>query len=65
MEFLCNGQVVWQLGNLVDYTQSDAWIADTKRSMFIGYGNKLISKFGHLQPHILIILFKTYALFWV
>ena len=29
--------------------------------MFIGYVNKLVSKFGHLQPHILIHLFKTYA----
>ena len=25
------------------------------------YVNKLISKFGHLQPHILINLFKTYC----
>ena len=30
--------------------------------MFIGYVNKLISKFGHLQPHILINLFKTWRL---
>ena len=29
--------------------------------MFIGYVNKLISKFGHLQSHILINLFKTYG----
>ena len=28
--------------------------------MFIGYVNKLIRKFGHFQPQILINLFKTY-----
>ena len=31
--------------------------------MFIGYVNKLISKFGHLQPHILINVFKAYFCF--
>ena len=29
--------------------------------MFIGYVNKLISKFGHLQPDVLINLFNTYC----
>ena len=34
-----------------------------KRSMFIGYVNRLISKFGHLQPDVLINLFNTYCCF--
>ena len=29
--------------------------------MFIGYVNKLISKFGHLQPKVLLNLFHTYC----
>ena len=29
--------------------------------MFIGYVNKLISKFGHLQPKVLLKLFNTYC----
>ena len=29
--------------------------------MFIGYVNKLISKFGHLQPKVLLNLFNTYC----
>ena len=52
---------VRHLGNLVDPTLSDSLDCRYKRSMFIGYVNKLISKFGHLQPHILINLFKTYC----
>ena len=49
------------LGNFVDSTLSDSLDCRYKRSMFIGYVNKLISKFGHLQPHIVINLFKTYC----
>ena len=45
------------LGNLVDSTLSDSLDCIYKRSMFIGYVNKLRSKFGHLQPHILLNLF--------
>ena len=52
---------VRHLGNLVDSTLSDSLDCRYKRSMFIRYVNKLISKFGHLQPHILINLFKTYS----
>ena len=48
---------VRHLGNFVDSTLSDSLDCRYKRSMFIGYVNKLISKFGHLQPHILINLF--------
>ena len=51
------------LGNFVDSTLSDSLDCRYKRSMFIGYVNKLISKFGHLQPHILINLFKAYCCF--
>ena len=32
-----------------------------KKSMFIGYVNKLRSNFRHLQPHVLINLFKAYC----
>ena len=49
------------LGHLVEFTLSDSSDCRYKRSMFIGYVNKLISKFGHLQPRILINLFKTYC----
>ena len=45
---------VRHLGNFVDSTLSDSLDCRYKRSMFIGYVNKLMSKFGHLQPHILI-----------
>ena len=54
-------ECVRHLGNFVDSTLSDLLDCTHKRSMFIGYVNKLISKFGHLQPHILINLFKTYC----
>ena len=49
---------VKHLGNLVDSTLFDSLDCRYKRSMFIGYVNKRISKFCHLQPHILINLFK-------
>ena len=52
---------VRHLGNFVDSTLSDSLDCRYKQSMFIGYVNKLISKLGHLQPHILINLFKTYC----
>ena len=52
---------VRHLGNFVDSTLSHSLDCRYKRSMFIGYVNKLIIKFGHLQPHILINLFKTYC----
>ena len=52
---------VRHLGNFAESTLSDSLDCRYKQSMFIGYVNKLISKFGHLQPHILINLFKTYC----
>ena len=56
-----NGFAVRHLGNFVDSTVSDSLDCRYKRSMLIGYINKRISKFGHLQPHILINLFKPYC----
>ena len=56
-----NGNIIeWadndrHLGNFVDATLSDSLDCRYKRSMFIGYVNKLISKFGHLQPKVLLI----------
>ena len=49
-----NGNIIeWvdnvrHIGNFVDATLSDSLDCRYKRSMFIGYVNKLISKFGHL-----------------
>ena len=55
---------VRHLGNFVDATLSDSLDCRYKRSMFIGYVNKLISKFGHLQPKVLLNLFNTYRFFY-
>ena len=55
---------VRHLGNCVDSTLSDSLDCRYKRSMFIGNVGKLISKFGHLQPHILKKNLKTYF-FWI
>ena len=52
---------VRHLGNFVDVALSDSLDCRYKRSMFIGYVNKLISKFGHLQPNVLLNLFNTYC----
>ena len=49
------------LGNFVDATLSDSVDCRYNRSMFICYVNKLISKFGHLQPKVLLNLFNTYC----
>ena len=54
---------VRHLGNLVDFTLCGSLDCRYKRSMFIGYVNKLIRKFGHLQPHISMNLFETYCCF--
>ena len=61
-----NGNIIeWahnvrHFGNLVDVTLSDSLDCRYKRSMFIWYVNKLISKFGHLQPKVLLNLFNIY-----
>ena len=52
---------VKDLGNNVQSSLSDDRDCRFKRSMFFGYVNKLISKFGHLQPDVLINLFNTYC----
>ena len=65
-----NGNIIeWadnvrHLGNFVDATLSDSVDCRFKRSMFIGYVNKLISKFAHLQPKLLLNLFNTYWFFY-
>ena len=64
--YMNNTLVQWanevkHLGNIVQSTLSDDGDCRFKRSMFIGYVNKLISKFGHLQPDVLINLFNTYC----
>ena len=48
---------VRHIGNFVDSTLSDSLDCRYKRSMVFGYVNKLISKLGHLQPHILLLFF--------
>ena len=45
---------VGHIGNFVD-------VALSEPSMFIGYVNMLIGKFGHLQPKVLLNLFNTYC----
>ena len=50
---------VRQIGNFVDATLSDSLDCRYKRLMFIVYVNKLISKFGQLQPSN--NLFNTYC----
>ena len=64
--YMNNTLVQWanevkHLGNIVQSSLSDDGDCKFKRSMFIGYVNKLISKFGHLQPDVLINLFNTYC----
>ena len=52
---------VRHLGNFVDVALSDSLDCRYKRSMFIGYVNKLISKLRHLQPKVLLNLLNTYC----
>ena len=62
-----NGNIIeWadnvrHLGNFVDVTLSDSLACRYKRSMSLGYVNKLISKFGHMQPKVVLNLFNTYC----
>ena len=46
---------VRHLDNFVDVTHSVSLDCRYKCSMFIVYVNKLISKFGHLQPKVYLI----------
>ena len=64
--YMNNTLVQWDneakhLGNIVQSSLSDDGNCRFKCSMFIGYVNKLISKFGHLQQDVLINLFNTYC----
>ena len=68
--YMNNTLVQWanevkHLGNIVQSSLSDDGDCRFKRSMFIGYVNKLISKFGHLQPDVLINLFNNLLLFFL
>ena len=61
----CGNTIEWEdsvrhPGNFVDATLSDTMDCRYKHLMFIGYINKLISKFGHLQPKVLLNLFNTF-----
>ena len=47
--------------DIVDVALSYSLDCRYKCSMFIGYVNKLISKFGHLQPNVLFNLFNTFC----
>ena len=48
------------IGNIIDKDCTELVDCVFKKSMFIGYLNKLRSNFRHLQPHVLINLFKVY-----
>ena len=52
---------VRHIGTLLDSTLSDSF--DTE-DQCTGFVSKLISKCRHLQPHILISLFKTWLFFF-
>ena len=64
--FLNNQPFKWSgkvrhLGNRIDKDCTELADCVFKRSMFIGYVNKLRSNFIRLQPHVLINLFKEYC----
>ena len=52
---------VRHLGNIIDKDCTELAGCVFKKSMFIGFTNKLRSNFRHLQPHVLINLFKAYC----
>ena len=64
--FLNNQPLKWNekvrhLGNIIDKDCTELADCVFKKSMFIGYVNKLTSNFRHLQTHVLITLFKAYC----
>ena len=64
--FLNNQPLKWNekvrhLGNIIDKDCTELADCVFKKSMFIGYVNKLRSNFRHLQTHVLITLFKAYC----
>ena len=52
---------VRHLGNIIDKDCNEVYDCTFKKSMFIGYVNKLISNFGNMQPSVLANLFKAYC----
>lgn len=52
---------VRHLGNFIDTTMTDQIDCITKKSMFIGYVNKLRANYSKLHPRALINLFKSYC----
>ena len=63
--FLNNQPLKWNekvrhLGNIIDKNCTELADCVFKKSMFIGYVNKLRSNFRHLQTHVLITLFKAF-----
>ena len=64
--YLNNKAIDWvdsirHLGNFIDKSLTDEIDIKTKMSHFIGYVNKLIANFSHLQIPVLLRLFKTYC----
>ena len=64
--FLNNQPLKWNekvrhLVNIIDKDCTELADCVFKKSMFIGYVNKLRSNFRHLQTHVLITLFKAYC----
>ena len=64
--FLNNQPLKWNekvrhLGNIIDKDCTELADCVFKKSMCIGYVNKLRSNFRHLQTHVLITLFKAYC----
>ena len=52
---------VRHLGNIIDKDCNEVYDCTFKKSMFIGYVNKLRSNFGKMQPSVLANLFKAYC----
>ena len=52
---------VKHLGNFINTDYNEIIDCNFKKSLFIGYVNKLGSNFGKLQSKILINLFKSYC----
>ena len=52
---------VRHLGNIIDKDCNEVYDCTLKKSMFIGYVNKLRSNFGKMQPSVLANLFKAYC----
>ena len=49
---------VRHLGNIIDKDYNEVYYCTFKKSMFIGYVNKLRSNFGKMQPSVIAIYLK-------